>query len=120
MALARRDLVATGVAAVVVLVYVANVQHWGYGYLGSNRWAAVTMLAIGAVGCSVGARMQDGWAAPMVVLGVLGVTSLALAIVALITASQWALLALAIVEVALWLGATLRHAFTPPRPVAVP
>ncbi len=117
MTLTWRDLVATVVAGFVVLVYVANIQGWGY--LASNRWAAVTMLAVGAIGCIVGARVQEEKAAPMVMLGTLGVASLALAIVAIITAAQWALLALTIVLVALWLGATLRHAFTTARPIAV-
>ena len=91
----------------------ARPDHVLLGEIGAN-------LAIGAVGCSVGARVQDEWAAPIVLLGVLGVTSLVLAVIAVITAAQWALLALAIVLVTLWLGATLRHAFTPPRPIAVP
>ena len=52
MFLTRRDLAGTIVAALVVLVYAANVQGWWY--LGSNRWAAVTMLAIGAIGCPLG------------------------------------------------------------------
>jgi hypothetical protein len=41
-----------------------------------------------------------------------------LAVLAIVTAAQWALLALAIVVVALWAGTTLRHVATPPpRPV---
>lgn len=53
MFLTRRDLAGTTVAAIVVLVYAANVLDWWY--LGSNRSAAVTMVAIGAIGCPVGA-----------------------------------------------------------------
>ena len=118
MTLTRRDLAATVVAALVVLVYIANVSGWWF--LGSNRWAAVTMLAIGAVGCSVGARIQDERpSAPMVGLGALGVGSLVLAVVAIVTAEQWALLALAIVLVALWAGTTLRHAVAPTHRIAV-
>lgn len=37
-----------------------------------------------------------------------------LAVLAIATEAQWALLGLTIVIVALWAGATLRHAVTPP------
>ncbi len=119
MHLTRRDLAGTIVAALVVLVYVANVQEWWY--LGSNRWAAVTMVAIGAIGCPLGARLEGEKlsSTPIVLLGLLGVVALALAVIAIVTAAQWALLGLAIVVVTLWAGTTLRHALTPPpRPLA--
>jgi hypothetical protein len=117
MALTRKDLLASIVAALVMLVYVANVQGWSY--LGSNRWAALTMLAVGAISCSVGARIEgENLTAPVVLLGLLGVASLVLAIVAIVTAAQWALMALAIVLIALWVGATLRHSITSGRPLA--
>jgi hypothetical protein len=111
--LTGNDLAGTAVAALVVLAYVANVQDWWY--LGSNRWAAVTMLAIGAVGCSLGARLtgEKLTSPPIVLLGLIGVAALTLAAVAIVTAGQWALLALVILVVALWAGATLRHAATP-------
>lgn len=112
--LTGKDLAGTAVAALVVLAYVANVQDWWY--LGSNRWAAVTMLAVGAVGCPLGARIvgEKLTSLPIVLLGLLGVAALTLAALAIVTAAQWALLALAILVVALWAGATLRHAATPP------
>jgi hypothetical protein len=116
MFLTRRDLVGTAVAVLVVVTYAANVQDWWY--LGSNRWAAVTMVAIGALGCPVGARLVgEKLSRPIALLGLLGVAALALAILAIATAAQWALLALAIVVVALWAGTTLRHGVTPPRAV---
>jgi hypothetical protein len=120
MTLTRKDFGATVVAALVVLVYVANVQDWWY--LGDNRWAAVTMLAIGAIGCPLGARadaMQGGATTPVLFFAALGVTALVLGIVAIVTAAQWALLALMIVIVVLWIGTTLRHIATPPRPAIV-
>jgi hypothetical protein len=116
MFLTRRDLAGTMVAALVVLIYAANVQDWWY--LGSNRWAAVTMLAVGAIGCPVGARIVgEKVSASIVLLGLLGLAALVLAVLAVVTAAQWALLALAIVVVALWAGATLRHTVTPRPPV---
>ena len=116
MALTRKDLAATAIAALVVLVYVANVQ--GRGYLESNRWAAVTMLAIGAIGCPVGARIvgEKLTSPAIVLLSLLGLAALVFAVLAIVTAAQWTLLALAILIVSLWAGATLRHAVTrPPR-----
>jgi hypothetical protein len=117
--LTRGDLAGAVVAALVVLVYVANVQDWWY--LGGNRWAAVTMVAIGALGCPLGARLvgEKLTSTPIVLLGLLGVVALVLAVIAIVTAAQWALLALAIVVVALWAGTTLRHAVTPPPRAAV-
>ena len=114
MFLTRKDLAGAFVAALVVLVCVTNAQSWWY--LGSNRWAAVTMLAIGAIGCPLGARLEGEMltSTPIVLLGTLGVIALALAVLAIVTGAQWAVLALAIVVVALWAGATLRHALTPP------
>ncbi len=120
MTLTRKDLGATVLAALVVLVYVANVQGWWY--LGSNRWAAVTMLAIGAISCPLGARVDEierGVTTPIVVLAVLGVTALVLGIIAIVSAAQWALLTLAIVLIVLWAGATMRHMAVPPQPAAV-
>jgi hypothetical protein len=119
MFLTRKDLAGTTVAALVVLVYAANVQDWWY--LGSNRWAAVTMLAIGAIGCPLGARIVGEKLAslPIVLLGLLGAAALVLAVLAIVTAAQWALLTLAIVVVVLWAGTTFRHAVKPPPRLAV-
>jgi hypothetical protein len=119
MFLTRRDLAGTVVAALAVLVYVANAQGWWY--LWSNRWAAVTMVAIGAVGCPLGARLEGERlsSTPIVLLALLGLVALVLAVIAIVTAAQWALLALAIVVVVLWAGATLRHAVAPPPRLAV-
>lgn len=119
MYLTRRDLIGTVVAALVVVVYVANVQEWWY--LSSNSWAAVTMLVFGVVGCPLGARLvgEKLSSAPIVLLALLGVVALVFALIAIVTAAQWALLALALVVVVLWAGTTLRHALTPPPRPAV-
>jgi hypothetical protein len=118
MFLTRRDLAGTAVAALVVLVYAANLGDWWY--FGSNRWAAVTMVAVGAIGCRLGARLVgEKLSGPYVLLGLLGVTALVFAILAIVTAAQWVLLALATTVVALWVGTTLRHALTPSPRLAV-
>lgn len=119
MTLTRKDFGATVLAALVVLVYTANVRDWWY--LGDNRWAACTMLAIGAISCPLGARideMEKGVTIPIVLLGALGLTALVLGVIAVVSAAHWALLTLAVVLVVLWAGTTARHATTPPRPVA--
>ena len=115
--LTRRDVFGTLVAALIALVYVANVQDWWY--LGSNRWAAVTMLVVGFVGCPLAARVEDAreHRVPLVLLGMLGVVALVLGVVAILTGAQWALLALTITVVVLWAGATIRHAATPVHPL---
>jgi FtsH-binding integral membrane protein len=116
--LTRKDVIGTMVAALAVLVYVANVQEWGY--LASNRWAAVTILAVGVVGCSLATRLEDEnlRSAPIVVLAGLGIVALVLGVLAVATGAAWALLALTIVVVVLWAGTTLRHALTPAHPLA--
>ena len=80
------------------------------------------MLAIGAIGCPLGARLERErlTSLPIVLLGTLGMIALVLAVIAIVTGAQWALLTLALVVVALWVGATLRHAVTPPPRLAVP
>jgi hypothetical protein len=80
------------------------------------------MFAIGAIACRLGARVDEieqRVTMPVVLLGILGVGALVLGIVAIVTGAQWALLTLAMVLVTLWAGTTLRHAATPPRPIAV-
>ena len=117
--LTGKDVAGAVVAAVAVLAYVANVQdRW---YLGSNRWAAVTIVAVGAVGCPLGAGLvgEKMTSLPIVLLALLGVAALTLALLAIVTAAQSALLALTILIVALWAGATWRHAVTPPPRLAV-
>ena len=88
MYLSGKDVAGTVVAALAVLVYAANADSWWY--LGSNRWATVTMLGVGAVGCPVGARIvgEKLTSLPIVLLGLAGVAALALAVLGIVTASQ--------------------------------
>jgi hypothetical protein len=113
MSLTAKDAGGTVVAALVALVYAANTQGWWY--LGSDRWAAVTMVVVGAFGCSFGSAFQEKAASTTIVLfGGLGLAVLALAAVGIAIDSHAVLLALTIVLLALWAGSTLRHAATPP------
>jgi hypothetical protein len=108
LTLTRKDASATVVAALVVLVYVANSQDWWY--LGSTRWAILTTALVGVNGCAFGSKMQGRPTLPTALLGLLGAASLVIAVVGVIAASHALLLALTIVLLALWFGATLRHA----------
>jgi hypothetical protein len=114
--LTRKDLVGTAVTALILLAFLGNAQDWWY--LGDNRAAALTMLVVGVVGCPLAVRLvdEDLTSPAIVALGVLGVTALALGIVAIVTGAQWALTALAVTVIVLWLGTTMRHAMTPPHP----
>jgi hypothetical protein len=114
--LTRKDLIGSAVTALILLAFLGNAQGWWY--LEDNRWAALTMLAIGVVGCPLAVRLvdEDLTSPPIVALGVLGAVALALGILAVVTGAQWALTALAVTVVALWLGTTMRHALTTPHP----
>ncbi len=117
MTLTPKDAAATVVAVLVALVFVANVQDWWY--LGSDRWATVTMVVIGGLGCPLGARLQStAFDATTALLGTLGLAALVLAVVGIVLGSHGLLLALTIVLLALWAGTTMRHGAAPPRAVA--
>jgi hypothetical protein len=114
MTLTRKDLAASVIAALVLLVYVANAQSWWY--LGGNRAAAVTMALVGGLGCPLGARAGEERQQTLAIslLRLLGLASLALAITAIAAAEQWALASLATLLIVLWAGTTLRHTLVPP------
>jgi hypothetical protein len=103
----RRDLVATGLTALVVGVYAANVFGWSVWLVGDSvRWAAAVIVVLGVATCALGARPGDRVDA---LFGVLGVACAVFAVIALVTASSSALAALVAVDVALWVLATSRH-----------
>jgi len=114
MSLTRKDAAATVTVALVVLVYAANSRAWNVPLLGSNRWAAGAILALGMVACALGSPGRDGSSPFAIALSLLGGAALLVFALALWTAAQWALGLLALVTVALWLGATLRHTSPPP------
>lgn len=118
MGLTRKDFGATVVAALAVLVYLANRGAWDVPLIGdSNRWAIVALGFVGMVGCSTGARPLDAQGkAFRNLLGALGGASVVLFVIGLIGGAQWPLTWMAIVVVALWAGTTLRHALYPPAP----
>jgi hypothetical protein len=126
MRLTLRDLTATFLTALIVVVFAATHEGWGVPLVGdSRRWAAGAILLLGFLSCSidggaVAARYTPGSGrgrvAGTVLLTALGIAALALAIVALATGSLTVLSLLVAVDVALWAGATTAHALTPQPP----
>lgn len=110
MTLTRRDGVATGLTALIVLVFFANRQGWDVPLVGDSvRWAAVAVLLLGIASCSAGTDVAGTRGPTMAVFGVLGTVTLAMAVIAVITASQAALALLVLGNVLLWAIATSRH-----------
>jgi hypothetical protein len=104
----RKDLAATAVTALVVLVFAATHEGWDVPLVGgSHRWAAAVILLLGAVGCGLGDA--DTESRRISAAMVLGVAALVLAVLALVTGSLTALSLLVAATVALWAIATVRH-----------
>jgi hypothetical protein len=115
MAFTWKDIAATLVTALAVLVYITTHEGWDVPLIGDSvRWATVAIVLLGAVGCALGSPQQGGGK----FLSALGVLAAVLAIVALVTGSLTPLSLLVADIVLLWLLSTLRHAFAPPRPIA--
>jgi len=108
----RKDLVATVLTGLAVVVFAAARQGWGAPLVGGSvRWAAGAILLLGMATCRLGSPGRDRatW-----LLAVLGVFSLAAAVVALVTGSLIALSLLVAGFVVLWAISTLRHLRHPP------
>jgi hypothetical protein len=114
MALTRKDAVATALTGLAVLVFFATHQSWDVPLVGgSHRWAAATILVLGALGCAQGRAaeaMQEQTRGIVTVLAGLGVAALVLGLVAVATGSLTALSLLVVSIVLLWAIATARHA----------
>lgn len=102
-----KDVIATVLTLVAVLVFVANHEGWGIWLVGdSRRWAAGVVTLLGAVTCSLGSPDKGS---AMKWLATLGVFALVLAGVAFATGSLTALSLLVADIVALWALSTIRH-----------
>jgi hypothetical protein len=107
-----KDAAATGLTALIVLVFVAVHQSWGVPLVGGSvRWAAGAILLLGALSCGLG-EPQKGRGTKL--FSVLGATALVLGAVALVAGSLTALSLLVTADVVLWLAATARHAHHTP------
>ena len=118
MGLTWRDGVSTLFMAAIAASYAAFLGGTNAWLISSARGTAAAVLVLGIVGgCAMSATAelyQDGQARAYVTLAsVLGATALVAGVIALITASTVALAILVVATLALWLMATVRHAFTP-------
>ena len=114
MALTRKDLEATVLTALAVLVFAATHEGWNVWLIGgSHRWAAGAILVLGAFTCGLGSPGKD---ATTKMLAVLGVAAGALAVLALVTGSLTVLSLLAADIVVLWAASMVRHGRHQPIP----
>jgi hypothetical protein len=117
MGITWRDAMNTVLAALVALIGLAVVNEWGWPLLGSIRAGT---LAVGVVGwgmCIFSGIPEQTQKGAMrepanMVLAVLGVTALGLIVAVLIVGSEGLFMALVVLTLAMWLGTTIRHAFT--------
>ena len=117
MTLTRKDLEASVLTALVVLVFAATHQGWNVWLIGdSHRWAAGAILVLGAFTCGLGSPGKDTASR---LLAALGIAAGALGVVALVTGSLTALSFLTLDIVLLWAASTLRHARQRHMPAAV-
>jgi hypothetical protein len=117
MTVSRKDVAATGLTALVVLVFLATHEGWGVPLIGdSHRWATGAIMFLGVMTCGQG---SPGKGKGTAFLAALGTLALVLAVVALITGSLTPLSLLVVDIVVLWAASTLRHAWHVPRkPIA--
>ena len=109
----RKDVLATALTALAVLVFAASHEGWNVALVGSShRWAAAAILLIGMFTCGLG---SPGKGAATRILAGLGIAALVFAALALATGSLTALSLLTAAFVALWLLSTARHLWHPPR-----
>jgi hypothetical protein len=116
-----RDGAATVLAAAVVGVYAGHALDWSLPLIGDVRLAILVVGILGLAACIVGAdpaAITSRTAYTAFASG-LGVTALLLVIVGLITGWELVLTALAVVTLALYAVATIRHLLRE-RPAAVP
>jgi hypothetical protein len=115
MTLNARDLTATVLTALAVLVFAATHRGWDVWLVGdSHRWAGAVILALGIAACATGSRIERREDMPQV-LAVLGTAALVLAVWSIVTGSLAALSLTMVAFVALWAAATVRHAVHAPR-----
>jgi hypothetical protein len=114
--LGRKDVTATGLTLLVVLIFLATHEGWGVPLIGdSHRWAAGAITLLGIATCGQG---SPGRGIATKVIATLGVLALVLAVLALATGSLTPLSLLVVDIVVLWGLSTLRHAgHAPKRPI---
>jgi hypothetical protein len=102
-----KDVIATGLTVLVVLVFLATHEGWGVWLIGdSRRWAAGAIALLGMATCGLGTPGKDKATKFLATLGILAVV---LAGLALATGSLTPLSLLVVDIVLLWALSTLRH-----------
>ena len=85
MSLSRKDVAATGLTALAVLIFIATHEGWNVWLVGgSHRWAAAAVTLIGVLTCGLGTPGKD---AATKVLAALGMGAGVLAVIAIVTGS---------------------------------
>lgn len=107
MTLTTKDVAATVLTGLAVVVFAATHEGWNVWLVGgSHRWAAGAILLLGVATCTLGSH---GEGAATKLLATLGVLALVLAVLALATGSLTPLSLLVVDFVLLWAVSTLRH-----------
>jgi hypothetical protein len=111
MGLTRKDLSATVLTALAVLVFAATHEGWNVWLIGgSHRWAAGAIALLGVFTCGLGSPGKD---TATKVLAVLGIAAFVLAVLALVTGSLTPLSLLTLDIVLLWAASMIRHGHHP-------
>jgi hypothetical protein len=117
MSLDRKDIGATLLTGLAVLVFAATHQGWNVWLVGgSHRWAAVAITVLGVATCGLGSPGKDR---ATFTLAVLGTAAGVLAAIAIATGSLTALSLLTLDIVLLWIGSLVRHGRRTHTPAAV-
>jgi hypothetical protein len=120
MGLTFRDAITSALAAAVVAVTYAVTQELAWPMLATPRAGILVLGALGITMCVAGTRTEDMATGEelkrhpgMIVGAALGGLALVIWIVGMFTGTETALMALAVVLIALWATATIRHALAP-------
>lgn len=114
MTRASKDVAATMLVTLAVLVFFATHQGWGVPLVGdSHRWAAGVVGLLGMGTCALGSPAKDTMTR---LLAALGVVALVLAVLAIATGSLTPLSLLVADIVLLWALSTVRHTHARRRP----
>jgi hypothetical protein len=114
MRLTVKDAGATILTALIVLTFAATHEGWDVWLVGSShRSAAAVIGLLGMLSCGLG--RPEGRSTRF--LALLGVATFVFLVLALVTGSLTWLSLLVAADVALWIGATVRHVVEPPHAV---
>lgn len=103
----RKDIAATVLTSLAVLVFFATHEGWNVWLIGgSHRWAAGAIGILGIAACGLGSRAKG---ISSMVLATLGIAALALLVLSVVTGSLTPLSLLVVDVVVLWFASTAMH-----------